>query len=150
MPVRVGPRRLGGQVPFPVPVDVAFAYLADPRNRPEWQSSLAGVEMLTDGAPRVGTRWRDHTKVRVVPEMEITELEPNGLWAESGTWRAIRAELTLRFEPTATGCLVDVGFRVAGRGVLRVVGWPITVAGVLPVLADVRHAARILGERQVA
>jgi hypothetical protein len=145
-----GPRMRGGTVDFAVPLDVAFAYLADPRNRPEWQSSLASVEMLTDGEPRVGTRWRDHTLARVVPEMEITALEGDRLWAESGTWHAVQADLELRFAPTESGCRVDVGFRVTGRGVLRVVGRPITVAGVRPVLADVRRAARILAERQAA
>ena len=145
-----GPRMRGGTVDFAVPVDVAFTYLADPRNRPEWQSSLASVEMLTDGEPRVGTRWRDHTKARVVPEMEITVLDGNRVWTESGTWHAVQADLELQFTATASGCRVDVGFRVTGRGVLRVVGLPITLAGVRPVLADVRRAARILAERQVA
>ena len=56
-------------VDFDVPVEVAFAYLADPRNRPEWQSSLKSVEMLDDGEPRVGMRWRDVTSARIVPEM---------------------------------------------------------------------------------
>ena len=55
---------------FDVPVPVAFAYLADPRNRPEWQSSLRRVELLDEGEPRVGMRWRDHTAVRMVPEMD--------------------------------------------------------------------------------
>ena len=61
---------------YAVPVHVAFAYLADPRNRPEWQSSLRRVELLDEGEPRVGMRWRDHTAVRMAPEMVITELEP--------------------------------------------------------------------------
>jgi hypothetical protein len=142
------PRMRGGTVDFAVPVDVAFAYLADPRNRPEWQSSLASVEMLSEGEPRVGMRWLDHTKPRVVPEMEITVLEPGEVWAESGTWHGVRADLELRFAPTPAGCRVDVGFLVTGRGVLSVVGRPISVAAVRPVLADVRRAARILAERQ--
>ncbi len=136
------------KVAFDVPKEVAFVYLADPRNRPDWQSSLARVEMLSGGEPRVGMRWRDHTKARIVPEMEITAMEPNEVWAESGTWRGIRATLELVFESAPTGCTVDVRFRVTGRGALRVLGLPITVAGVPPVLADVRRAARILAERQ--
>ena len=101
-----------------MPVEVAYAYLSDPRNRPEWQSSLARVELLDEGEPRVGMRWRDHTRPGVVPEMEITELDPDRTWAESGRWRAITAKLTLRFSATPAGCVVDVAFRVRGRGVL--------------------------------
>ncbi len=141
-------KMLGGKVAFDVPVEVAYAYLADPRNRPEWQSSLRSVEMLDEGETRVGMRWRDHTVVGLVPQMEITMLEPGELWVEEGRWRGvIKAILTLGFLPTATGCVVDVRFRVFGRGLLAPVGWLATGGGVLPVLADVRRAARILAER---
>ena len=137
------------RVAFDVPAGTAFAYLSDPRHRPEWQSSLASVELLTDGPPRVGSRWRDHTRPGMVPEMEITVLEPDRTWAETGRWRGIiTAELTLDFAPAPGGCVVDVRFRVQGRGVLRPLGWAATVAGVLPVRADVRRAARILSERE--
>lgn len=139
---------LGGQVDFDVPVDVAYAYLADPRNRPEWQSSLKSVEMCDQGEPRVGMRWRDHTAARIVPDMEITAMEPGEVWAEVGRWRAISATLLLTFESTATGCAVDVMFRVRGRGLLAPVGWLATGAGLLPVMADVKRAARILAARQ--
>ena len=44
-------RTVGGTVPFPVPAEVAFDYLVDPANRPQWQSSLAAVE---DVAGEVG------------------------------------------------------------------------------------------------
>ena len=61
-------------------------------------------------------RWLDHTAVRMAPEMEITELEPDVLWAETGRWRAIEADLTLRFAPHRGGCSVDVEFEVRGPG----------------------------------
>jgi hypothetical protein len=130
-----------------VPVDVAFAYLADPRNRPEWQSSLSRVELIDEGEPRVGQRWRDHTAVGMVPEMVITELEENVLWAEQGTWRAIEADLTLRFAPHRAGCSVDVELEVRGQGALRPVGWVASGAGLLAVRSDLRRAGRILATR---
>ncbi len=135
-------------VSYAVPVDVAFAYLADPVNRPEWQSSLRGVEMLDTGAPRVGMRWRDLTAARVVPEMVITEMEPDVLWAETGRWRGIEADLTLRFAPSSGGCTVDAAFGVRGRGPLRPVGWAATGAGLFAVRGDLRRAARILAARR--
>jgi hypothetical protein len=143
--------RLSAKIAYDVPVDVAFAYLADPRTRPEWQSSLKSVEMLDDGEPRVGMRWRDHTRPGVVPDMVITELQRGIRWAETGTWRAIEADLVLDFSPRIsserTGCLVVASFGVRGRGVLRPVGWAATAAGLLAVRGDLRHAARILSER---
>ncbi len=135
---------------YTVPVSLAFAYLADPRNRPEWQSSLRGVELLDEGEPRVGMRWRDLTSARVVPEMEITHLEPDVLWAETGRWRAIEADLTLRFAPHRGGCSVDVEFEVRGKGVLRPIGWAASAAGLFAVRSDLRRAGRILQARGAA
>ena len=130
-----------------MPVHDAFAYLADPRNRPEWQSSLRRVELIDEGDPRIGFRWRDHTAARVVPEMEITELETDVLWAETGRWRAIEADLTLRFAPHRGGCSVDVEFEVRGEGYLRPVGWAASGAGLFAVRSDLRRAGRILETR---
>ncbi len=135
---------------YDVPVDVAFDYLADPRNRPEWQSSLRRVALLDEGEPRVGMRWRDHTAVGMAPDMEITELEPHVLWAEVGTWRAMEADLTLRFAPHRGGCSVDVEFQVRGRGYLRPVGWLASRSGLLAVRSDLRRAGRILQAREAA
>ena len=134
-------------VAYDVPAGVAFAYLADPRNRPEWQSSLRAVELLDEGEPRVGMRWRDLTSARIEPEMVITELEPDVRWAETGRWWGIQADLTLGFSPSESGCEVVAALRVQGRGPLRPVGWVATRAGVLAVRNDLRTAARVLSSR---
>ena len=132
---------------YPVPVHDAFGYLADPRHRPEWQSSLRSVELLDDGPPRVGMRWVDHTAVRMAPLMEITELEPDALWAETGHWRAIEADLTLRFAPHRGGCSLDVEFEVRGPGALRPLGWAASAVGLLAVRSDLKRAGKILAAR---
>ena len=134
-------------VRYAVPVRVAFAYLADPRNRPEWQSSLRRVELLDEGEPRVGMRWLDHTSVGMTPEMVITELEPDMLWAETGRWRAIEADVTLAFAPHRGGCSVDVEIDVRGHGLLRPAGWVASSLGLLAVRSDLRRAGRILESR---
>ena len=132
---------------YAVPVHDAFVYLADPRHRPEWQSSLRRVELLDDGEPRVGMRWVDHTAVGMSPRMEITELEPAVLWAETGRWRAMQADLTLRFTPHRGGCSVDVEFEVRGGGWLRPAGWAASAVGLVAVRGDLRRAGRILETR---
>jgi hypothetical protein len=70
------------------------------------------------------------------------------VWAEVGRWRAISATLLLTFESTATGCAVDVMFRVRGHGLLAPVGWLATLGGLVPVMSDVKRAARILVARE--
>src|SRR5918998_5744592 len=91
-------------VPFAAPPGQVFDYLADPRNRPQWQSSLRAVRIVEPGPPRVGTRWIDQTAVGARPRMEIVEMTPPGpdgapgSWSEVGTWHGLRAELALTFE----------------------------------------------------
>jgi uncharacterized protein YndB with AHSA1/START domain len=135
-----------GSVTFDVPVEVAFDYLVDPANRPEWQSSLRRVEGV-DGDPRVGQRWVDVTKVGARPRMETTRLDAPGVWTECGTWRGIEAELTLRLEPVGVECTVTADVTLAGHGLARPLGPMLTRAAALAVPSDLRRAARILSER---
>jgi len=133
-------------VAFGVPADVAFDYLVDPRNRPEWQSSLRRVEDVR-GEPRVGQRWVDVTAPGLRPAMETTRLDRPAVWTEQGTWRGITATLTLCFTTTAGGCLVTADVRVTGRGVARALGPLLTRAAGLAVPADLRSAATRLSAR---
>jgi hypothetical protein len=145
----------GFDVRFHAAPDVVFAYLADPRNRPEWQSSLRAVEVLDDGEPRTGLRWVDRTVLGIGPVMEIVGMQPPGeqpgTWAESGTWHGVRASLSLTFLPvpgaadaTVVRTLVDfpagAPWLLPVRAVLRVLAPP-------AVRSDLRRAARIVGSR---
>ena len=132
-----------GAVPFPVPPEAAFDYLADPRNRPEWQSSLARVDGVS-GPPRVGQRWTDVTRPGLRPAMETTELDRPHRWAERGTWRRFSATLALTFVADGTGCEVVFEFAVEAGGLLRSVAVALTRAAVPAVRADLRRAADIL------
>ena len=130
-----------GTVRFSVPVEVAFDYIADPHNRPDWQSSLRRVEDVV-GEPRPGQTWTDVTRPGLRPAMETTVLERPRLWAESGTWRFVRAELTLRFEAVdADACDIHYSFRVYALGRL---GLGATAVAVPAVRGDLRRAAAIL------
>lgn len=123
---------------------MAFAYLLEPTNRPEWQSSLAAIVPLDHGTPYVGMRWHDVTKVGVRPLMEITAIDPDRSWTERGTWRGIAAELTLHYEPTSAGCRVRAEFVITGRGLFRPLGPVLSFAGTSAVVPDLKRAARIL------
>ncbi len=123
---------------------VLFPYLAEPRNRPEWQSSLRAVDEVDDGEPHAGMHWRDVTKVGVKPQMQLTEVTPFRTLAEVGTWRGVDAVLTLRFVKVASGTRLTAEGRVIGRGPFALAA---AVAGRLApgaVEADLRRASDVL------
>lgn len=142
-----------GAVDFDVPAEVAYDYLVEPANRSQWQSSLRTVEV--DGAVRsgqdaevsVGMTWTDVTWPGLRPRMQLTRAERPRLWTEVGHWHGVEADLTLVFEPTASGCRVLVEFEVRTPGVLSRIGPAVTAFAVRPVLGDLRRAARILRSR---
>ncbi len=136
-------RRFGGRVEFACDRETAFDYLVDPRRRPEWQSSLRRVSEV-DGEPRVGQTWVDETKPGLKPRMRTTELDRPARWSESGTWRFVRADLTLDFAETATGCEVSYQFRIHALGPLGALASRLSAPAVG---ADLRRAAGLLGAR---
>ena len=91
-----------------------------------------------DGEPRVGQTWVDETKAGIKPRLRTTELDRPARWSESGTWRFVRADLTLDLAEAPTGCTVDYRFRVHVLGPLGALISRIS----RPVLrADLRRAA---------
>lgn len=128
-----------------------FAYLADPRTRPEWQASLARVELLDEGEPRVGMRWVDHLKGGASFSLQIIGMEEDRMWAEVGRTGPLTAFLTLLFDDESSGGVpgtrVRVVARVRGQRLLRPVGWLATAAMSALVRVDLPRVARILEGR---
>ncbi|HET6560725.1 MAG TPA: SRPBCC family protein [Marmoricola sp.] len=128
-----------------------YAYLADPRNRPEWQASLARVELLDEGPPRVGMRWRDHLRGGAAFGLRITEMVPDERWAEVGTTGPFTADITMLFEDAVrdgiAGTRVRLVVRVRGRGAARPLGRLGTGALSLAVRMDLPRLARVVESR---
>jgi len=145
------PTRWDPSVFVGVPRDVAFAYLADPRNRPEWQATLARVELLDDGPPRVGMRWVDHMVGGPAFGLRITELVVDERWAEAGTTGPVRAEVTMHFEDAVrdgvAGTVVRIVVRVRGDGLARPMGWLATGLLSAAVRLDLPRLARVVESR---
>ncbi|MCB0896913.1 MAG: hypothetical protein KDB43_16350, partial [Nocardioidaceae bacterium] len=78
------------------------------------------------------------------PRMRTTILERPVRWAESGTWRGVRADLELAFAPAGVGCDVTFAFAVH---VLGPVGRAFTAISVPAVRSDLRRAAEVLSRR---
>ena len=134
-------------VTFQQSPEVVFTFLADPRNRPEWQSSLRAVEMQDEGEPRVGMRWRDLTSVGFRPDMSITALTPYRVWSETGTWRGITADLTLRFTAVAGGTRVVAEVEVGGQGAWGVISTVVRHLAPAALGKDLERASRLLTAR---
>ncbi len=129
----------------------AYAYFADPHNRPEWQASLRRVEVLDEGAPRVGVRWVDHVIGAPPFHLCITHMEPGELWAEVGSSGPFTAYGTLLFEDAerdgTPGTVIRCIARVHGRGPARPLAPFATGVAALLVRNDLKRAARILTVR---
>ncbi|WP_372729860.1 SRPBCC family protein [Nocardioides sp.] len=123
--------------------EVVFDYLVDPRNRAQWQSSLARVEDVV-GEVGVGQRWVDVTSPGLRPVMETTEYDRPYRWTERGTWRGFTAELTLVFEPVGQDCRLRWTMGLAGRGVARPIAAVLNRLAPLAVRSDLRRAGAIL------
>jgi uncharacterized protein YndB with AHSA1/START domain len=103
-------------IDLPHPPSDLFRFLAEPRNRPVWQSSLRTVTDIDEGEPHPGQHWRDVTKVGIKPQMQLTELVPYRVISETGTWRGVDGLLTLRFLKTSQGTRLTAEGRVIGHG----------------------------------
>jgi hypothetical protein len=137
----------GVKVDFDVPAEVAYDYLVDPRNRPQWQSSLRSVELDGEDPVRTGMRWIDVTRLGLRPEMELVGSDRPDLWTERGRWRGIEAQLTLIFEAAGDGCRVHALFSITGRRLLRPAGPVLGLAGLPVVARDLKRAAGLLSAR---
>lgn len=126
-------------------MDRAFAYLADPRNRPEWQSTLRSVVAVVPAADgsftSAGVTWTDVTVVPGVrPSLRTVQSEEPRLWVEEGRFGPAHARLALTFDACPDGTRVSADFTVSALGV----GPLIALGSRRTVVADLRRAARIL------
>jgi uncharacterized protein YndB with AHSA1/START domain len=129
------------------PADL-FRFLVLPHNRPLWQASLRTVTDVDDGEPRPGLQWRDVTKVGVKPLMELTEVVPYRVIAETGTWHGVDGLLTLRFVKTGQGTRVTAEGRLIGHGPFALAA---AVSGRLApetIRKDLLRASDVLTERR--
>jgi hypothetical protein len=133
------------------PRPAVFRYLADPRNRPEWQASLRGVELLDEGEPYVGMRWVDQVKAGPSFQLQIIGMEPDRMWAEVGSAGPFTAFGTLLFEDDicggVDGTTVRCVARVRARRFAKPLGIPATAVAGLLVRNDLARAARIIEGR---
>jgi hypothetical protein len=103
-----------------LPVEAAFAFLADFTNAEIWDPGTATSTRLDDGPLAVGSRFalgvRMTGSVRPMT-YEIVRFEPNRRVVLEGRGSGVAATDTLTFEPTPDGTVIDY---VAD---IRLLGW---------------------------
>ena len=132
------------EVVLDAPSERVCAVLADPENRPRWQSSLRRVELITNGEPRLGTRWREQPIGLGWVELEIVRFDQDREWSERAELAFGTFTLTLRFTPEGAATRVHVDAELALRGAARLLGLGARLVLPRAFASDLRRAGRIL------
>jgi uncharacterized membrane protein len=107
------------------PLEIVFAFVADPRNGPQWQGAIKAVRMTPDGPPRVGTKTTvvaSFLGVKLEPTNEITALEPNRFVSMKGSSGPATLEGTFRVEAVGSGTHLSATLQVEPGGLFKVAG----------------------------
>ena len=135
-------------VDLPHAPEVVFRYLADPRNRPEWQSSLMSVRLDDgDAEPRVGLTWTETTVIGMRAHLEITELVPYRVLGESARMGGIDGTLVVRFKARPGGCRLEVQGAMSAGGLMRYAATAAAKVAGRVAVSDLKRAGRVLSTR---
>jgi len=103
------------------PVEQVFAFLADAKNLHAWQSDLVENGQLTEGALRVGTRFREVRRTgprQSEIQAEITVFEPNKRFATK-TLTKPQATVSYAFDSEDGGTRLTYKFAMITSGLMR-------------------------------
>jgi len=101
------------------PVDVVFARFTDIDHAVEHVGGIKDIQVLTQGAFALGTRWNETREVlgRLDDaEMEVTAFEKNRAYTITHHKGGVRIDTTFTFEPTPTGTTVSLEFGLNSQG----------------------------------
>jgi uncharacterized protein YndB with AHSA1/START domain len=114
------------------PVERVFDVFTDIEHGAERVSGIERIEVLTVGAFKLGTRWRETRRVLGgldSAEMEVTAFGRTRGYTITHEKGGARLDAVFTFEPVARGTRVDVEFAVASPGLppgaMAALGWAI-------------------------
>jgi carbon monoxide dehydrogenase subunit G len=102
--------RLHETIDTPLPIDDAFAFIADFANSQHWDPGVATSERIDEGPVGLGARYRLGIRMRgkVSPmEYRITAYEAPHRVVLTGEGSGVSAVDEIRFAPTPTGTHID-------------------------------------------
>jgi carbon monoxide dehydrogenase subunit G len=114
--------RLHETIDTALPIDEAFAFVADFANSSRWDPGVATSERVDPGPVGIGARYRLGVRMRgrVAPmEYRVTAFEPSRRVVLSGEGSGVTAVDEIRFEPAASGA----GTRIDYTADIHLNGW---------------------------
>ena len=116
--------RLHEEIETPLPLDVAFPFVADFANSSRWDPGVESSEAVDPGSPAVGSRYRLMVRMggRFAPmEYQVSALDPMRRVVLTGSGSGVSAVDEIRFERSGTGTHIDYTADIRLGGVLRLV-----------------------------
>ena len=113
------------QINTALPLDQAFAFVADFANAEKWDPGVATSDRVNPGLVGLGARYRLGVRMggRVSPmDYEITTFGPSSRVVLTGTGSGVEAVDDIRFEATETGTRIDYVAEIRLRGLMRLAG----------------------------
>jgi carbon monoxide dehydrogenase subunit G len=105
-----------------LPIDDAFAFVADFANSAQWDPGVASAERIDAGPLGVGARYRLGIRMggRVAPmDYRVTVFEPLRRVVLAGAGSGVEAEDEIVFEATPTGTRIDYTADIRLRGLMH-------------------------------
>ena len=144
--------RLHETIETALPIDEAFAFVADFANSALWDPGVAIAERIDAGPLGVGARYRLGVRMggRVAPmHYEVTVYEPLRRVVLAGTGPGVEAEDELVFEATPTGTRIDYTADIRLRGLLRLAA-PFAGGALAGIARDARDGMQRALDRRAA
>jgi carbon monoxide dehydrogenase subunit G len=135
-----------------LPIEEAFAFVADFATSAQWDPGVASAQRLDAGPLGVGARYRLHVRMgrRVTPmDYEVTAFEPLRRVVLAGTGSGVAAEDEIVFEATPTGTRIDYTADIRIRGLMRL-ATPFAGGALARIARDARDGMQRALDRRVA
>ena len=114
------------------PVEDVFKAFTDLEHQAGRVSGIKGIEVLTTGGFRLGTRWRETREVlgrTDDAEMEVTQFAQNAGYTITHEKAGVRIDTVFAFAPAGDGTKVSITFSLENQGLppglLTPVSWAI-------------------------
>jgi carbon monoxide dehydrogenase subunit G len=135
-----------------LPLDDAFAFVADFANSAHWDPGVASAERRDAGPLGVGARYRLGIRIggRVAPmDYLVTAFEPLRRVVLAGRGSGVDAEDEIVFEATPTGTRIDYTADIRLRGVMRL-ATPFAAGALARIARDARNGMQRELDRRAA
>ena len=116
--------RLHEEIETPLPLDVAFPFVADFANSSRWDPGVNSSEAIDPGPLAVGIRYRLVVRMggRLAPmEYRVSALEPMRRVVLTGSGSGVTAVDEIRFQRSGSGTHIDYTADIRLGGLLRLV-----------------------------